>query len=270
MLAEREEDCAFVEGSVFWQRQTDIGETTSMGATTVAWQEGPLESWFDIHEALRNEFPRLRRLADEARLDDAAGLAALSDEVVFFAEVLTVHSLSEDGVGFPIMRHRGVSVPESLSEDHHRELTAVYDIRKACLELRFHDEGQDVAPALDRVRRQLAALEKDLLAHIETEDGEVIPQTMAKLSPKEQAELVVKMVAHTPAWLNSQVFPWMMANIPSEHRVHLLKEWMGKMDPAALAKKVRLLHQGSEPALWADLVREIPELEGYRTATPGD
>jgi hypothetical protein len=66
----------------------------------MTWHPGPLESWFDIHEALKNEFPRLRKMADKVRLDDAAGLAALSEEVVFFADVLTVHSLSEDGVGF--------------------------------------------------------------------------------------------------------------------------------------------------------------------------
>jgi iron-sulfur cluster repair protein YtfE (RIC family) len=168
----------------------------------MTWHDGPLQSWYDIHEALRNEFPRLRKMANEARLDDPASLAALSDEVVFFAEVLTVHSLSEDGVGFPILRHRGVAVPQSLSEDHHRELAAVYNIRQACLELRYHDDGQNVAPALARVRVLLKEMEEDLIAHIACEDETIIPQAAARLSSDDQIQFVIKIVAHTPSWLS--------------------------------------------------------------------
>ncbi|MEM8631184.1 MAG: hemerythrin domain-containing protein [Pseudomonadota bacterium] len=224
----------------------------------VTWQSGPLESWFDIHEAIRKEFPRLRKMADDTDLGDTNGLKRLSDEVVFFAEVLTVHSLSEDGVGFPIMRSRGISVPESLSEDHHRELTAIYDIRRSCLELLFHEEGQDVAPALDRVRQQLAALETDLNAHITTEDDVIIPQAMALFSPQEQAHLVVRMVAHTPAWLSETVLPWMIESISREHRVHLLKVWVDNMPPEALREKVGVIRAGVSPDTWRDLVEGVP------------
>lgn len=224
------------------------------------WHEGPLQSWYDIHEALRNEFPRLRQMARAVSLDDPDALATLSDEVVFLADVLTVHSLSEDGVGFPILRHRGIDVPAELSEDHHRELAAVYNIRQACLELRYHDADQDVAPALDRVRKLLEAMEEDLLGHIALEDEAIIPQAMAKLSVRDQAELVVKMVAHTPAWLSPRLLPWMVANIAREHRVQLLKAWRASMPPTALAEKVHHIRDGLDPALWDDLVAEIPDL----------
>ncbi len=229
----------------------------------MTWHPGPLESWFDIHEALKNEFPRLRKMADDVRLDDAAGLAALSEEVVFFADVLTVHSLSEDGVGFPILRHRGINVPAELSEDHHRELATVYNIRQACLELRFHDEGQDVAPALARVRKLLEEMEDDLNGHIASEDQHIIPQAMAKLSPEDQAQLVVKMVAHTPAWLNERLLPWMMSNISRQHRVHVLKEWLRVLPADALAQKIRYLRDGAASEVWQEFVAEVPELANF-------
>jgi hypothetical protein len=199
-------------------------------------------------------------LANEASPDDQASLAALSDEVVFFAEVLTVHSLSEDGVGFPILRHRGVAVPESLSEDHHRELAAVYNIRQACLELRFHDDGQVVAPALDRVRVLLKEMEEDLIGHISSEDETIIPQAAARMSPADQIQLVIKMVAHTPSWLSPRILPWMISRITRQHRAALLRAWHDLMPPAAFAERVHLIRSGLEPELWNDLVAEIPEL----------
>ena len=226
----------------------------------MTWHDGPMQSWYDIHEALRNEFPRLRKMASEASLDDKDGLAALSDEVVFLSDVLTVHSLSEDGVGFPILRHRGIGVPAALSEDHLRELAAAYGIRQACLELRFHDAGQDVSPALARVRKLLEEMEADLDRHIDSEDEHIIPQAAAKLTPAEQAQLVVKMVAHTPAWLGPRLLPWMIAKITREHRVHLLKAWHQSMPAAVFAEKARHIRDGSDAALWNDLAAEIPDL----------
>ncbi len=223
-------------------------------------RDGPLQSWYDIHEALRNELPRLRAMAGEASVDDAEGLQALSDEVVFFADVLMVHSLSEDGVGFPIMRNRGIEVSPELTQDHHRELMLMYDIRRACLELRYHDDGQDVADALARVRRLLEEAEADLLAHIEAEDGDVIPRAAAALSHDDQMDLVIKMVAHTPAWLGPRLLPWMIANISRDHRVQLLKAWRDAMPPALFETRARVIRDGTEAALWNDLVSEVPDL----------
>ena len=226
----------------------------------MTWHEGALQSWYDIHEALRNEVPRLRAMARDATVDDTAGLTALSDEVVFLADVLTVHSLSEDGVGFPILRHRGIDVPEWLTQDHHRELALLYDIRRACLELRFHEDDQDVAPALTRVRDLLEATEADLQDHIKAEDEEVIPQAAAKLSPEEQIRLVVTMVAHTPAWLGERLLPWMVASITRDHRVHLLRAWQQAMPPKVFEAKARTIRDGADATLWNDLVAEVPEL----------
>jgi hypothetical protein len=226
----------------------------------MSWHEGPLQSWYDIHEALGNEITRLKTMAGEVSIDDADGLIALSEEVRFFADVLTVHSLAEDGVGFPILRHHGVDVPKELSEDHHRELVAVYEIRRACLELRFHDDDMDVAPALKRVRDGLAELEEDLLGHIESEDEHIIPLAAAKLSTDDQIKLVVKMVADIPSWLSAQLVPWMIETITRDHRVHLLKAWHGSMPPDLFAAKASLIRDGVEASLWSDLVAEIPEL----------
>ena len=226
----------------------------------MAWHDGPLQSWYDIHEALRNELPRLRTMARDATVDDAVGLAALSDEIVFFTDVLTVHSLSEDGVGFPILRHRGIEVSPKLTQDHHRELSVMYDTRRACLELRFHDDDQIVAPALGRLRDLLEAIEKDLLAHIDAEDEQVIPRAAAVLSPEDQMMLVVKMVAHTPAWLAPRLLPWMIANITRDHRVQLLKAWHALMPTGVFEAKARAIRDGTDASLWNDLAAEIPDL----------
>ena len=226
----------------------------------MTWHDGALQSWYDIHEALGNEVGRLCTLAREVATDDTDGLAALSDEVVFLADVLTVHSLSEDGVGFPILRQHGIDVPTWLTEDHHRELAALYDIRCACLELRYHDDDQDVAPALTRVRDLLAATEADLRAHIKVEDEQVIPLAAAKLTPDEQIRLVVTMVAHTPAWLGERLLPWMVASITRAHRIHLLKAWQQAMPPAVFEAKARTIRDGADSALWNDLVAQVPEL----------
>lgn len=226
----------------------------------MTWHEGALQSWYDIHEALRDEVTRLRAMARDATVDNTAGLTALSDEVVFLADVLTVHSLSEDGVGFPILRRHGIDVPEWLTQDHHRELAVLYDIRRACLELRFHEDDQDLAPALARVRDLLEATERDLQVHIKIEDEQVIPQAAAKLSPKEQITLVVTMVAHTPAWLGERILPWMIASITSDHRVHLLRAWQQQMPPKVFEAKARTIRDGVDATLWNDLVAMVPEL----------
>ena len=226
----------------------------------MTWHEGALQSWYDIHEALSKEVPRLCAMARDVTVDDTAGLTALSDEVVFLADVLTVHSLSEDGVGFPIMRHHGIDVPASLTEDHHRELTLLYDIRRACLELRYHEDDQDVAPALTRVRDLLEATNADLQAHIIVEDEQVIPQAAAKLSPEQQINLVVTMVAHTPAWLNERLLPWMVASITRDHRVHMMRAWQQAMPPKVFEMKARIIRDGANAKLWNDLVAEVPAL----------
>ncbi len=226
----------------------------------MTWHDGALQSWYDIHEALGKEVSRLRAVARDVTLNDTAGLTALSDEVVFLADVLTVHSLSEDGVGFPILRHHGIDVPEWLTQDHHRELVLLYDVRRACLELRFHEDGQDVAPALMRVRELLEATEADLKAHIDAEDNQVIPEAAAKLSPEAQIKLVVTMVAHTPAWLGERVLPWMIANITSDHRAHLLQAWQKAMPPEAFEAKARTIRAGADAKLWNELVADVPAL----------
>ena len=226
----------------------------------MSWHDGALQSWYDIHEALGKEIQRLNGVAADVSADDAAGLETLSDDVVFLADVLTVHSLSEDGVGFPILRRHGVDIPLSLTEDHHRELTLLYDIRRACIEVRYHEEGQDVAPAFTRVRDLLKAMEADLLAHNDVEDEQIIPRAAEALSPEDQIKLVVMMVAHTPAWLNARILPWMVATIALDHRRHLLTAWHEAMPPDVFAAKVRVIRDGADDALWSELVAEVPAL----------
>ena len=226
----------------------------------MGWHEGPLQSWYDIHEAIRNELMRIKRLVDEASVADRKQLDALSEEVHFLADVLTVHSLAEDGVAFPVMRNHGIEVPPSYSADHHRELSTLYAMRATLLELRFHDAGQDVAPALKRLGVLIDAVGNDLDKHIEAEDGELIPRCEAGMSLEDQAAMITRMVADTPAWLAPRLTAWMISNISMDHRVHLLTGWQETMTPASFSDTLAMIRAGVEPGLWNELVTAVPAL----------
>jgi iron-sulfur cluster repair protein YtfE (RIC family) len=226
----------------------------------MGWHEGPLQSWYDIHEAIRNELIRIKRLVDEASVDDWERLDSISDEVHFLADVLTVHSLAEDGVAFPVMRSHGIEVPPSYSADHHRELSTLYAMRAALLELRFHDAGQDVTPTLKRLGVLIDAVSNDLDKHIEAEDGVLIPSCEAGMSLEDQASMITRMVADTPAWLAPRLTAWMVSNISMDHRVHLLTGWQEALPPAVFADKVAMIREGVDAGFWEELVSEMPAL----------
>jgi iron-sulfur cluster repair protein YtfE (RIC family) len=226
----------------------------------MGWHEGPLQSWYDIHEAIRNELIRIKRLVDDASVDDRKQLDILSDEVHFLADVLTVHSLGEDGIAFPTMRNHGIEVPPSYTADHHRELSVLFAMRAALLELRFHDEGQDEAATLKRLGVLIDAVGNDLDKHIEAEDGELIPSCEAGMSLEDQASMITRMVADTPAWLAPRLTAWMVSNISMDHRVHLLQGWRKVMPSAEFADKVAMIREGVDAGLWNELVAAIPEL----------
>ena len=67
----------------------------------VSWNNGPLQSWYDVHEAIENEFRHVRTMAVDPAAD---ATASLIEVVQFFLGVLTVQSMHEDGVAFPSAR----------------------------------------------------------------------------------------------------------------------------------------------------------------------
>jgi len=226
----------------------------------MAWQEGPLQSWYDIHEAMRNELARVRGLASATRPEELDAVLRLTDAVQFFLDILTVHSMHEDGIIFPFMRYRGFDVPDRYREDHHRELTTVYDIRTAMIELRFHDAGQDVETALARVRALLDTVRSDLDAHLGAEEAELIPQCEQHLTRDEQIELVTRLVGETPLWLAPHLTPWMIANISPDHGAYLLDAWHTSLPAEVFRARVMAIRNGVDEARWRQLTERVPVL----------
>jgi hypothetical protein len=187
--------------------------------------------------------------------------ASLIEAVQFFLDVLTVHSMHEDGVAFPFMQRRGIEIPARIREDHIREWSTAYDVRVTLMAIHALGEGGDAGSAYERIRMDLKTLEEDLLAHIEFEDGQLIPQCEAHLSIDEQKVLVTKLVGETPTWIAPHLMSWMFSNISLEHAAHLLEAWRSVLPHATFLEKARAIRQGVEASVWTALKRAVPVLD---------
>ena len=223
----------------------------------MSWNNGPLQSWYDIHEAIRNDLRHVRTMAIDPAAD---ATTSLTEAVQFFLDVLTVHSMHEDGVAFPFMQRRGIEIPKRIREDHIREWSAAYDVRVTLMEIHALDQGQGSGSAYKRIRTSLETLEGDLLAHIEFEDNELIPQCEARLSIDEQKELVTKLVGETPTWIAPHLMSWMFSNISLEHAAHLLEAWRSVLPHATFLEKAKAIRQGVEAPAWTALKQAVPIL----------
>jgi len=223
----------------------------------VSWNDGPLQSWYDIHEAIRNDLRHVRTMAVDPGAD--AG-ASLIEAVQFFLDVLTVHSMHEDGVAFPFMQRHGIEIPKRIREDHIREWSTAYDVRVTLMEIHALDEDCDAGSAYKRIRTDLETLEEDLLTHIEFEDRELIPQCEARLSIDDQKVLVTKLIGETPTWIAPHLMSWMFSNISLEHAAHLLEAWQSVLPHATFLEKARAIRQSVEAPIWTALKHAVPIL----------
>ncbi|MDX1440125.1 MAG: hemerythrin domain-containing protein [Rubricoccaceae bacterium] len=223
----------------------------------MSWNDGPLQSWYDIHEAIRNDLRHIRAMAGDPT---AEAPTSFTENVQFFLDVLTVHSMHEDGVAFPYMQRRGIEIPKRIREEHIREWSAMYDVRVTLMEIHALDEGQGSGPAYERIRTRLETLERDLLAHIEFEDDELIPQCEARLSIDEQKELVTKLVGETPTWIAPHLMWWMFSNVSLEHAAHLLEAWRSVLPHATFLEKAKAIRQGVDAPVWTALKQAVPIL----------
>jgi iron-sulfur cluster repair protein YtfE (RIC family) len=225
----------------------------------MAWRDGPLQSWYDLHEAIRHELAQIRTLAAGVRADDTDAQRMLTDRVQFFMDVLAVHSEHEDGVIFPFMRWRALEVADHYTTDHHDEAAEIYDIRVALIAIRFREAGQDVGAELDEVRSRLAALDSALDAHLSAEEDELIPQC-AGLPVDEQVDLVTRMVSQTPEWIAPHLTPWMVRMVSLDHQVHLLDAWSKTLASEAFAAKAKAIRADMPERDWKALRERVPAL----------
>jgi iron-sulfur cluster repair protein YtfE (RIC family) len=225
----------------------------------MTWRDGPLQSWFDVHEDIRHELTEIRTLAAGVRGDDPDAQRMLTDRVQFFMDVLAVHSQHEDGIIFPFMRWRGLDVADHYTTEHHDEAAQIYDIRVALIAIRFREAHQEIGAALDEVRSGLAALDSALDAHLSAEEDDLIPQC-ENLPVDEQVDLVTRMVSQTPEWIAPHLTPWMVRMVSLDHQVHLLDAWSKTLAPEAFAAKAQAIRADMPQADWQALRDRVPAL----------
>ncbi|MEO1058947.1 MAG: hemerythrin domain-containing protein [Actinomycetota bacterium] len=226
----------------------------------MTWVDGPMQSWFDIHEAIEAGAHELRSRAHALSPSDRDEVARFADDSAFFMDVLIVHSKGEDGIVFPMLRDAGINVPEGLTAQHHDELTSIYDIQTAAIELRFADADHDVELPLTRIRDGLDALVPDLIEHIHWEDEHLAAEVLRRLTADEQVAILSKIHADTPAWLAPRLLPWMITKISAEHRVSLMRSWIGTLPAADFERNAHLIHDGVDRAVWRQLAEDVPGL----------
>lgn len=226
----------------------------------MTWVDGPMQSWFDIHEALRNGIADLRDRAHRLDVADRLAVERFTEDVSFFMDVLIVHSKGEDGIVFPMLRDWGIDVPDEVSADHHEELVAIYDIHTAVIELRFAEPEHDTAPAMQRIRQGLDQLADDLGGHIDWEDQHLAAQVLEQLDLDQQAAILTKIHADTPAWIAPRMLPWMISSISAEHRIALLRSWIETLPPGDFERNAHLIHNGVDRDVWHELAEAVPGL----------
>lgn len=224
----------------------------------MSWHDGPLQSWYDVHEALLKDIARVRTAARQLNPET---LSTFTEQLQFFLDVLQVHSLHEDGVAFPFMEAHGIQVPASIRTEHHQESALLYDIRCALTALHALPEYQEEGIIVARVNAQLATLEEHLLAHITFEDSALIPQFEQGLELDLQKKMINRLVGETPTWIAPKLMGWMFSNISAEHGIHLLGAWLDFLPADVFAKKAAGIRAGVSPERWQWFVDQLPELE---------
>ena len=223
----------------------------------MSWNDGPLQSWYDVHEALRNELKHLQALAADAAADDGV---ALTTAVTFFLDLLLVHSSHEDAVVFPFMQRHGIDIPARIRDEHHAELALTYDIRTALIEIHALGVDRSSQATFDRVRAGIDKLADEMLQHIAFEDEALIPQCEERLSIEDQQAVIKKLVGETPHWIRPRLMAWMFSNMSVDHAVHLLRAWASFLPADAFHAKTDALRDSIEPARWEAFVQAVPSL----------
>ncbi|MEM8564211.1 MAG: hemerythrin domain-containing protein [Pseudomonadota bacterium] len=223
----------------------------------MGWNDGPLQSWYDVHEAIKTDLTALRLEADSL---SAETLFPFTKHLQFFMDVLQVHSLHEDGVAFPFMTAHGINVPEQVRHEHHSEQASLYDMRTQLARLHALPETVVFAAELERLQTQLADFERHLIAHISLEDEHLIPQFESTLDVPQQQLMIIRLTGETPTWIAPSLMVWMFSNISVEHGVELLKAWQSFLPATTLQSKVSAVRAGVTPSLWAQYVDALPSL----------
>lgn len=226
---------------------------------TAARIDGPLHTWYDLHEALSHEARAVADLAAELTTDS---LPAFAERFQLLADELRTHSTVEDGIMFPAVRAKGGPVADVLTHDHEREQTLVQHLSAAVLEARALGDTSVFATIADGT----ASLRDDLLPHLEAEEEHVLPLVPTLFDHDEQAHLLTLIITLAPTDPHLQA--WVAGALTPEHRETRLRGMAAALPPAAMAGIMRQIEDGVTAEVWDDIVRRTPDLAALATGGP--
>ena len=213
--------------------------------------QGPLKTWYDLHEALDHEVTGIAADAAELTLD---GLDAFATRFWAFDRELKAHSEVEDGIMFPAITERGGTIEAALVEEHRAEQLAVYAVGAAVL----HAKATRTSDALAALAAPTAAMRDSLKAHLEREEATALTQVDGLFSDDEQSALFRTIIGSLPP--DPQLQPWVTAALSPDHLELRLRNIASSMSTPALTGLMTQIHDGVDADTWAVVVSRTPDL----------
>ena len=213
--------------------------------------QGPLKTWYDLHEALDHEVTGIA--ADAAALT-LSGLDAFATRFWAFDRELKAHSEVEDGIMFPAIVERGGSIDDELLEEHRAEQLAVYAVGAALL----HANATRTPEALAALVGPTADMRDSLKAHLAQEEASALVQVDGLFSADEQSALFRSIIGSLPP--DPQLQPWVTSALSPDHLELRLRNIASSMPAAALTELMRQIHDGVDAATWAVVQDRTPDL----------
>jgi hemerythrin-like domain-containing protein len=222
-------------------------------------REGPLRSWYDIHDALRHEVEALVTEAN-ALTDDATTLDAFDQRVEFLRRMLSAHSTAEDAVMFPSMARRGLAVDERFRAEHLTEVGSIYDLHRNAVQARFITDPVESVAALARIVAGTQRLQAGLEGHLTAEEEQLLPAVLDAFSEDEQLTLLHSILASNPGDVKLQMIPWIVGAVPIPHAAEFLDDVHVSAGDAGFAFVATLVHDDVPADRWDALVELLPAL----------
>lgn len=213
--------------------------------------QGPLKTWYDLHEALDHEVTGIA--ADAAALT-LSGLDAFATRFWAFDRELKAHSEVEDGIMFPAILERGGTIDDALLEEHRAEQLAVYAVGAALL----HANATRTEEALTALVGPTADMRDSLKAHLQQEEASALTQVDGLFSDDEQSALFRTIISSLPP--DPQLQPWVTSALSPDHLELRLRNIASSMSTPALTGLMTQIHDGVDDATWAVVRSRTPDL----------
>jgi iron-sulfur cluster repair protein YtfE (RIC family) len=212
---------------------------------------GPLKTWYDLHEALGHE---VRALADLATGITGSGVAGFAKRFGAFDAELRNHSEVEDGIMFPAIVAAGGMVPQHLLDEHRDEQLRVYALGSAIMAAKGRGDGESLAGLAPLA----STLRDGLLAHLQTEEDEVLGEVDQLFDTDQQAQLLRTIISSMPPDPGMQ--PWVAAALTPDHLEARLRNMASSLGHDGLVGMLTQIHDGVDAATWEVVTSRTPEL----------